>query len=239
MKRINWKEIFTDKGFYLSLATGVVSITAFVLICVTMIPDSNKNSKNLPTPTPISNAALEDEMNKNETTETKVDPVKTATPKPTSKPKTVETNGKNNKKSNLSFDSEKGLKWPVKGDILMKFSPNNAIYFKTLAQYKTNPAIIIGCKEGDKVLSAADCVIESITQNEETGTTVTTSIGSNYKVIYGQVDNLKVKKGDTVKEGETIGTIAKPTKYYVEEGTNLYFQVTQKKENIDPLILLR
>ena len=57
--------------------------------------------------------------------------------------------------------------------------------------------------------------------------------------MYGQLDNISVNKGDELKEGDVIGTIAKPTKYFSEEGSNLYFQVNEGKETVDPLLLLR
>jgi len=57
--------------------------------------------------------------------------------------------------SQRTFNEEKGLSWPVKGDVLMKFSQSNNIYFKTLAQYKSNPAIEISADEGTKVIASA------------------------------------------------------------------------------------
>ena len=33
----------------------------------------------------------------------------------------------------MKFDEEKGLKWPVKGEVIMKFSGETPVYFKTLA----------------------------------------------------------------------------------------------------------
>jgi len=44
---------------------------------------------------------------------------------------------------------------------------------------------------------------------------------------------------EVVKEGDTIGKVAKPTKYYSEEGSNLYFQIMEKDKSVDPLLLLR
>ena len=142
----------------------------------------------------------------------------------------------NNKE--FSFNEEKGLSWPVKGDVIMKFSKNNTIYFKTLAQYKCNPAIEISAKEGSSVTAAAAGTVTDVSKKEETGTTVTTSIGNGYTVVYGQLKDVKVTKGQSIKAGEQIGKIAAPTKYFTEEGSNLYFQVTQNKEAVDPLLLL-
>lgn len=138
-----------------------------------------------------------------------------------------------------SFNEEKGLLWPVKGDVVLKYSMSNTIYFKTLAQYKCNPGIVISAKEGTNVKAAADCTVTKIEKDDELGTVVTTDIGNDYAVSYGQLDNISVNKGDVLKEGDVIGTVAAPTKYFTEEGSNLYFQVKQGKETVDPLLLLR
>lgn len=139
----------------------------------------------------------------------------------------------------LTFNEEAGLLWPVEGDVIMKYSMNNTVYFKTLAQYRCNPAIEIAAEEGTKVSAAADGVVTKITENEETGKMVQMDIGGGYTVVYGQLKNIKVKKGQSVKEGETIGLVSAPTKYFAEEGSNLYFQVMQNGETVDPLLILR
>ena len=129
--------------------------------------------------------------------------------------------------------------WPVQGDVIMKYSMSNTVYFKTLAQYRCNPAIEIAAKAGTEVLAAADGIVTEIGENEETGKTVRMEIGNNYSIIYGQLKNIKVKKGQKVKEGDKIGVVNEPTKYFAEEGSNLYFQVLQNEETVDPLLLLR
>ncbi len=138
-----------------------------------------------------------------------------------------------------SFHESAGLLWPVQGDVILKYSMNNTVYFKTLAQYKCNPGIVISAKKGTNVKAAADCRVTKIEKDDELGTVVTTDIGSDFTVAYGQLDNISVNKGDELKEGDVIGTIAKPTKYFSEEGSNLYFQVNEGKETVDPLLLLR
>ena len=142
---------------------------------------------------------------------------------------------------NLKFNEEKGLLWPMKDnpDVIMKYSMDKGIFFQTLSQYKCNPAIIISGKVGQEVLSSADGFITKISDNEETGLTLTMEIGNDYSLTYGQLKDCTVDVGDMVKEGDIIGKVAKPTKYYVVEGSNLYFQVTEKDKTVDPLLLLR
>lgn len=137
------------------------------------------------------------------------------------------------------FDMEKGLLWPVSGDVILKFSMSNTVYFKTLAQYKCNPAVIIASEEGTKVKEAADGTVTKVSHSDELGNTVTVDIGSGYTLTYGQLKDISVQEGQTVKEGDTIGKVAKPTKYYSEEGSNLYFQIMEKDKSVDPLLLLR
>lgn len=139
----------------------------------------------------------------------------------------------------LSFNEESGLLWPVEGKVLLKYSMTNTVFFKTLAQYKCNPGIMIAAKEGTEVKAASDCKVTKISKDDEHGTLITTDIGDKYSVTYGQVANLKVKKGDMVEEGEVIASVAKPTKYFTKEGTNLYMQVTEGANTVDPLFLLR
>lgn len=154
------------------------------------------------------------------------------------KAKTKETSANITQKK-LSFNEESGLLWPVTGKVLLKYSMTNTVFFKTLAQYKCNPGIMIAAKEGTEVKAASDCNVTKISKDDEHGTLITTDIGDNYSVTYGQVDHLKVKKGDVVEEGKIIATVAKPTKYFTKEGANLYMQVTEGKNTVDPLFLLR
>lgn len=141
--------------------------------------------------------------------------------------------------NSLKFDQEAGILWPVTGDVIMKYSADNTIYFKTLGQYKSNPAIIISAEEGTNVSNAVEGVVTEVGQNEEIGNYVETSIGDDYKIIYGQLDNIQVEKGATIKEGELLGVVAAPTKYYSEEGANLYMKMTCDNEPVDPMIFLR
>lgn len=142
-------------------------------------------------------------------------------------------------KNKSTFDEEKGLLWPMNGDILMNYSGDQVVYFSTLGQYKCNPALMIKGDVGQEVLCSYKGTITDISENEETGLTVTMDIGSGYQLIFGQLKDLSVKKGDSLLEGETIGHLAEPTKYFLEEGSHLYFQVNENEESVDPLLLLR
>lgn len=144
----------------------------------------------------------------------------------------------NNVKSNLSFSENSTLFWPVTGDIILKYNMDNTIWFPTLGVYKCNPAIYISSETGTKVSSACGGVVESISKNEETGTSIKVSVGNGYTLTYGQIGNPQVVEGDLVNPGDTIGYIAQPTIYYTTEGSGLYFKVECDGKPCDPMLFL-
>jgi murein DD-endopeptidase MepM/ murein hydrolase activator NlpD len=137
--------------------------------------------------------------------------------------------------ANYSFSDADTMMWPVNGEVLLKYSMDTTIFFKTLGSYKTNPAVYIAADVGTNVGVAADGVVLSVSWNEETGNTVVVGIGSGYQTTYGMLDNVNVKKGDKVVEGQLLGTVAQPTGYYCNDGTGVYFKVTQNEEPVDPV----
>ena len=138
----------------------------------------------------------------------------------------------------INFSEDTLMEWPVNGNILQDYSMDQTVYFSTLDQYKLSPAIAVGAVEGAPVVAAVNGTVYSVEQDIQTGTTVTMELGNGYQAIYGQLADLTVAEGDTVKKGTTIGYIAQPTKYYSTEGTNLYFEMKKDGEPIDPIAYL-
>lgn len=138
----------------------------------------------------------------------------------------------------LSFSEETQMEWPVNGNILLDYNMDQTVYFPTLDQYKLSPAISVQAAEGAPVLASVPGTVYSIEQNAQTGTTVTMEIGSGYQAVYGQLKDLAVEEGETVEKGTVIGYIAAPTKYYSEEGSNLYFAMKKDGEPVDPIAYL-
>ena len=49
------------------------------------------------------------------------------------------------------------------------------------------------------------------------------------------MDNVSVAEGDYVLKGTVLGGLAEPTKYYVTEGPNLYFELQKDDQPVDPM----
>ena len=138
----------------------------------------------------------------------------------------------------LSFSEDTLMQWPVNGNILLDYNMDQTTYFPTLDQYKLSPAIAVQAVEGAPVTASVRGTVYSVEEDPQTGTTVTMELGDGYQAIYGQLKDLAVSEGETVEQGETIGYIAAPTKYYSKEGSNLYFAMRQNGEPIDPIMYL-
>ena len=135
---------------------------------------------------------------------------------------------------NLNFTEKSLMEWPVRGTVLIDYNMNETVYYPTLDQYRVSPAIAVQAEEDAPVYAAADGQVLSVEQDTCTGTTVTMELGNGYQAVYGQLKDLTVAEGDTVKEVEVIGNVSEPTKYYSVEGPNLYFAVKKDGNPVDP-----
>ena len=136
--------------------------------------------------------------------------------------------------NNYTFQAEDKLSWPVQGQVLMDYSMDSTVYFATLDQYKYNPALIIGCEQGSSVKAAAGGQVTSVENKDETGITVTMDLGNGYQAVYGQLADVTCKEGDICKEGQVLGCIGQPSRYYSKEGGNLYFQLLKDGTSLNP-----
>lgn len=139
----------------------------------------------------------------------------------------------------LNFTESDGLLRPVSGEVLIPFSMEGSVYFSTLDQFKYNPALMIAAEKGSAVVASARGKVVDIFQNEEIGHAVTMELGNGYRITYGQLENINVALGSYVEPGETIATVASPTKYYSVEGSNLYLKVTADGSPVNPELLFR
>jgi murein DD-endopeptidase MepM/ murein hydrolase activator NlpD len=135
----------------------------------------------------------------------------------------------------LNFNEDSKLKWPIEGNVILDYSMNATVYFSTLKQYKYNPAILIQGEVNTPVVAAADGIVTEISSNEEIGDYVVMTLGNDYQLVYGQLKALEVAEGDSVEKGQLLGYISEPTKYYVVEGSNLYLELLNGTEPVDPL----
>lgn len=138
----------------------------------------------------------------------------------------------------LTFNSEETLSWPVNGEVILPYSMDTTVYFKTLDQYQCNPGMMIGAGSGTTVKSAYLGRVTKVTSDDIYGNMVTVYLGNDYSVVYGQLDTIYVSEGDYVKAGDSIGTVGNPTDTFLEEGSHLFFQMLNGDTPVDPMLFI-
>lgn len=138
----------------------------------------------------------------------------------------------------LNFGSGKILEWPIKGEVILPYSMETTVYFKTLDQYQTNPGMLIAAGSGSTVKSAYLGKVEKVTSDNTYGNIVTVYLGNDYRAVYGQLDTIYVKEGDYIKAGESIGTIGMPTDTFEDEGSHLFFELLSGETPVDPITFM-
>lgn len=135
----------------------------------------------------------------------------------------------------LHFSEEDSLALPIIGDVLLDYSMDKAVYHSTMQQYRYNPALVVAASEGQDITAAADGIVSDVYYDSQTGNTIRFDLGNGYMLTYGQLDNITLNPGDRVSAGDIVGKVAKPTIFYTEEGTNIYYKLTKDGNPVDPL----
>lgn len=135
----------------------------------------------------------------------------------------------------LNFTDTSKLTWPVAGNIVLDYSMDSTIYFPTLDQYKCNPAIVIQSDVSSPVAAPANAKVLSVGSNEEIGNYVELDFGNDYTAVCGQLKEIQVVPDEYIYQGDIMGYVAEPTKYYSIEGNNVFFELKYGNQPIDAL----
>lgn len=112
---------------------------------------------------------------------------------------------------------ESQLGFPVSGKIIRGF------------QKKKNDGIDISADAGSPVKAAEAGTVAAITRDTDQVPILVLRHNDNLLTVYANIDNLKIKKGDSVKRGQTIGTVLAGTPAF------LHFEVIKGDTAVDPV----
>jgi len=124
------------------------------------------------------------------------------------------------------------LAWPASGTITSYFGwrPNPDSTGMSLHQ-----GIDIGAPKGTKVVSALDGVISDVRTSPEYGLLVEVEHAGGLSSVYGHLDSATVSAGETVKKGDSLGTVGDSGN---ATGPHLHFELRKDGLEVDPLTIL-
>lgn len=99
--------------------------------------------------------------------------------------------------------------------------------------YMPNTGILYSSEETFDVLTTLDGTVSKITQDELLGNVVEITHSSSLITTYYSIDNIKVTEGQTLKQGDIIGTSGK-NKISSTSDNMMLFEVSLNGNNIDP-----
>lgn len=169
----------------------------------------------------------------NETTEEKKE-------KTTNNISTVETN--TNKittnevtTSNVEKKPDPTFIKPVEGEILREFAKENLVYSETLKEWITHNGIDIKAEKTTVVKVSADGTVKSIKNDPRYGITVVVEHVNGYVSIYSNLLTAEfVKEGESVKQGQTIGTVGNTATFEIADESHLHFELLKDNEYLNP-----
>ena len=128
---------------------------------------------------------------------------------------------------------------PIDGEIIKEYATEKLVYSETLGMWKTHPGIDIKSNLNDNVKSVRSGIVKEVTKDSFYGNVVKITDDEGYTFVYSNLDNnIKVKQGDIVKQGNIIGTVGVSATGELADETHLHFEVVKNEEQVNPLDLI-
>ena len=123
---------------------------------------------------------------------------------------------------------------PVSGRVLNSYSGDELVYSKTLGDWRTHNGVDYAAETGAEVAApAAGKVVETGTDDKWGPVVAIEDASGRVWRVCGTTD-AKVKKGDTVSSGQTIGKVGSVSCECAEE-SHIHLEVMQDGRYLDPV----
>ncbi len=216
-------KFFAGKGFYIVLALCIAMI-GISAVSIALNSDGGKAPE------------LDPGLSLSNPTEPIATPP-VVTPTPNVKTDIEEDNGAvvSTWKSSETYEQPASWVWPVKGEIERRYSVETLAYDVTMKDWRTHDGVDVLADKGTVVRAASDGTVESITQDDLYGTTVTIDHGNGLKSTYSNLaDKPTVKQGDSVGAGDVIGSVGATALCEVGQGSHVHIAMSKDGNSVDP-----
>ena len=125
---------------------------------------------------------------------------------------------------------------PVSGDILCNFSDTELVYCSTLKQWQTHTGIDYSASQGESVKCVWEGVVIDVSSDMLGGNEVKVDHGDGLITVYGALDEVTVSVGDTLSQGDVLGTAGNSALGEVNLGTHVHFETYLDGVSINPMV---
>ena len=135
--------------------------------------------------------------------------------------------------------SESGYLWPLPGGYNTISSLAGGRIHPVTGKPGNHAGIDIPAPSGTNIYAAKSGVVIHAAKGTGSswsyGNYVIVSHSDGTSTLYAHMSRIGCKQGQVVTQGDVIGYVSEPTKYYSLEGSNLYFQLLKKSKPVDPM----
>lgn len=129
--------------------------------------------------------------------------------------------------------------WPVKGRVIAGFSAGELVKNETLKVWRTHDGVDLAAEKGAAVVATAAGTVIDVRDDPLWGVVVEIEHAQEIVSITAGLDkDVKVKKGDTVKQGQALGTVFVVPAEQLSP-SHIHFAIKQKGKFIDPATLVK
>ena len=215
------REAMMEYAYLITLGTVVAVIAASA-----MYANSVRTQFEEKTDTPVEAAAEAPEIAKTPEPTPAERPM--LTPLPTLAPLMVSTLG-----------TGAGRMWPVSGEVVRGYAPDNLVFWETLSCWKAHPGVDIAAVAGEGVLCVMDGVVEDVARDDLWGYRVRVAQTDGSIAEYAGIAVCLLKTGQSITRGQTVGTLMEAIPCEAELGAHLHLEITKDGEKSDPQAVLK
>ena len=114
------------------------------------------------------------------------------------------------------------------------FSDAELVFNPTQGHWATHQGVDLVAEAGTEVKCSFDGTVKSATDDSFYGTTVVISHDGGYETTYKLLDEVSLKAGDKVAEGDAIGTVSGDALAEIAQGAHLHLELSKDGVLVDP-----
>ena len=114
------------------------------------------------------------------------------------------------------------------------FSNTELVFDPTQKHWATHEGVDLIAEAGEQVKCSFDGTVKSVTTDSFDGTTVVITHDGGFETTYKLLDGVTLKAGDSVAEGDVLGTVSSSALSEIAQGTHIHLELTKDGKKIDP-----
>lgn len=129
------------------------------------------------------------------------------------------------------------LIYPVKSGNVIKQYSEDAVFSKTMKDYRAHTGCDFGAKEGENVYAMCDGKVKNISVSELYGVIIEVE-SPGFSIYYcGMSNDIEVEKGNDISAGDTVGTVGQIPSESADE-SHIHVEIRVGNTLIDPLSVI-